>query len=65
VYICLCNALTDRKLKQVADAGAGRRLVDVYAACGCHAQCGQCARAILALLREHAAQTAEPLRLAG
>jgi bacterioferritin-associated ferredoxin len=65
VYICLCNALTDRKLKQIADDGAGRRLVDVYAACGCRAQCGQCAKAILKLLRDHAAHAAEPLPAAG
>ncbi len=65
VYICLCNALTDRKLKQVAAAGTGRRLVDVYEACGCRAQCGQCAKAILKLLREHTSQVTEPLPLAG
>jgi bacterioferritin-associated ferredoxin len=65
VYICLCNALTDRKVKQIAADGGGRRLVDVYAACGCRAQCGQCAMAILKLVREHAAHATEPLQVPG
>lgn len=53
MYICLCNALTDRKLKQaVAEAGS-HRPGDVYAACGCRAQCGQCVKTVLALVRDH------------
>lgn len=51
VYVCLCNALTDRQVKQAsADAGTTRPR-DIYAACGCRAQCGQCVRALLDLLR--------------
>jgi bacterioferritin-associated ferredoxin len=56
VYVCLCNALTDRRLKQAAAATGSTRPGDAYAACGCRAQCGQCAKAVLALLREHARQ---------
>jgi len=52
MYVCLCNALTDRKLKQaMADSGSATPS-EVYAACGCRAQCGNCVRAVLALLRE-------------
>ena len=29
---------------------------EVYAACGCRAQCGQCVRAVLQLLRDQAPQ---------
>lgn len=54
MYVCLCNALTDRKLKQAATATGSQRLGDVYAACGCRAQCGQCLRGVLQLLRDHA-----------
>jgi bacterioferritin-associated ferredoxin len=52
VYICLCNALTDKQVKQAVAANGFRRLVDVYEACGCQAQCGQCAQAVLRLVRD-------------
>ncbi len=51
VYICLCNGLTDGRIQQAVAAGAGRPK-EVYAACGCKAQCGGCTRSILALIRE-------------
>jgi bacterioferritin-associated ferredoxin len=62
LYICLCNALTDRKLKQAATAIGSTRPGEVYAACGCRAQCGQCVRAVVDLLRDHATQAAEQLQ---
>jgi bacterioferritin-associated ferredoxin len=51
VYVCLCNALTDRQVKQAAVTAATTKLSSVYAACGCRAQCGQCIKALVALLR--------------
>lgn len=54
MYICLCNALTDRKLRQAAAAGCVTPS-EAYAACGCRAQCGNCVRTVLQLLREPAA----------
>lgn len=51
MYICLCNALTDRQLRRAAEAGATRP-ADAYAACGCRAQCGSCVKAVLGLLRD-------------
>jgi bacterioferritin-associated ferredoxin len=51
VYVCLCNALTDRQVKQAVAAAGTTRPSGVYAACGCRAQCGQCVKALLALLR--------------
>lgn len=51
VYVCLCNALTDRQVKQAASAVGTTRPSSVYAACGCRAQCGQCVKALLDLLR--------------
>ena len=56
MYVCLCNALTDRKLRQAAAAMGSQRPNEVYAACGCRAQCGQCVRAVLQLLRDKAPQ---------
>jgi len=56
VYVCLCNALTDRQVKQaIVESGAATTSA-VYAACGCRAQCGQCARALLAVVRGALAQ---------
>jgi bacterioferritin-associated ferredoxin len=52
VYICLCNALTDRRLKQVMADGASATPAEVYAACGCRAQCGRCVRAVIDMLRD-------------
>jgi bacterioferritin-associated ferredoxin len=51
LYICLCNALTDRKLRQAAAAGCATPN-EAYAACGCRAQCGQCVKAVRQLLRD-------------
>ena len=67
MYVCLCNALTDRQVRQAVADGACRPR-EVYAACGCRAQCSSCARAILATIRDTAAalspcgggQAAEP-----
>ncbi len=61
MYICLCNALTDRKLKQAATATGSTRPVEIYAACGCRVQCGQCVRSIVKLLRDHASQAEDQL----
>lgn len=58
MYVCICNALTDRRLKEAVESGS-RRPAEVYAACGCLAQCGNCVRAVLSLLRDGAA-VAEP-----
>lgn len=51
VYICLCNALADMRIKEAVADGADRPR-DVYAACGCRAQCGNCAKAILSVIRD-------------
>ena len=64
MYICLCNALTDRKLKQAATAIGSTRPGEIYAACGCRVQCGQCVRTIVNLLRDHTSQADEQLAAA-
>jgi bacterioferritin-associated ferredoxin len=48
VYVCLCNALTDRQVKQAATVAGTTKPSTVYAACGCR---GQCVKALVALLR--------------
>ena len=57
VYVCLCNAISDKHVR--ACAGQGRCSVsDVYRARGCQAQCGKCAGSIRAILNEMAPQPA-------
>jgi bacterioferritin-associated ferredoxin len=54
VIVCLCNALTDTQLCDAVAKGSCRPR-EVYAACGCKAQCGACTCTILAMIREGAA----------
>jgi bacterioferritin-associated ferredoxin len=63
VIVCLCNALTDTQLCDAVARGSCRPR-EVYAACGCKAQCGACTRTILALIREAAATAAGAAALA-
>jgi bacterioferritin-associated ferredoxin len=51
MYVCLCNALTDRQVMQAAAAAGTTKLSSIYAACDCRAQCGQCVKALVSLLR--------------
>lgn len=58
MYVCLCNALTDRQVKAAAEAANTTKPSEVYAACGCRAQCGNCIKKLLQLIRpEDAAAT--------
>ena len=59
MYVCLCNALTECQVRRAVQDGAGRPR-EVYGACGCRAQCGTCARAILATIRDAAAAALAP-----
>jgi bacterioferritin-associated ferredoxin len=51
MYICLCNALTDRDLRLHTAAGGGS-VAMVYQACGCRPQCGKCVPFVRQMLRE-------------
>jgi bacterioferritin-associated ferredoxin len=51
VYVCVCNALTDRQVKAAAAAANTTRPSEIYAACGCRAQCGSCIKRMLHLIR--------------
>ncbi|MBK1656916.1 (2Fe-2S)-binding protein [Paracraurococcus ruber] len=59
MYLCFCNGLSDRQLDQAIRGGA-RRPAEVYAACGCRAQCGRCAGTVLALIRGASAAQQDP-----
>ncbi|MGD9539173.1 MAG: bacterioferritin-associated ferredoxin [Alphaproteobacteria bacterium] len=49
MYLCLCNAISEREAEQAVASGA-RKLAQVYAAFGVRPQCGQCKHALKDLL---------------
>ena len=56
VYVCLCNGVTERQIREVADAGC-RTLAELTMRTGCGATCGSCLPMAQSLLDEvHAAR---------
>jgi bacterioferritin-associated ferredoxin len=53
MYVCLCNALTDRDL-HLYTAGGNCSVSMVYRACGCQPQCGKCVPFVRQMLRQGA-----------
>lgn len=51
MYVCSCNALTDRDIRSAIQDGATRPS-EVYSGCGRRAECGNCMPTVLCLLRE-------------
>lgn len=56
MYVCLCNGVTDREIREVAAAGC-RTLSELTMRTGCGATCGSCLDMAQQLLDEaHAAR---------
>ena len=53
MYVCLCNALTDRDLHPHTAAG-NCSVSMVYRACGCQPQCGKCVPFVRQMQRQNA-----------
>ena len=53
MYVCLCNALTDRDVAAPM-AGGNCSVAMVYRACGCQPQCGKCVPFVRQMLRQAA-----------
>jgi bacterioferritin-associated ferredoxin len=53
MWICICNALRCRDIRQAVTDGA-ETPSEVFQTCQCEAQCGMCVREIVAILREPA-----------
>ena len=51
MYICICNAITERQVRECADAGASS-IEDLTSALGVAAGCGRCRECAVELLRE-------------
>jgi bacterioferritin-associated ferredoxin len=52
MYVCVCNALSDRDLLPHTAAG-GLSVSMVYRACGCQPQCGKCVPFVRQMMREN------------
>lgn len=56
MYVCLCNGVTDREIREVAAAGC-RTLPELTMRTGCGATCGSCLEMAQQILDEvHAAR---------
>ena len=51
MYVCLCNGVTDREIREVAAAGC-RTLPELAMRTGCGATCGSCLEMAQQLLDE-------------
>jgi bacterioferritin-associated ferredoxin len=51
VYVCLCNGVTERQIREVAAAGC-RTVPELTMRTGCGATCGSCLDMAQALLDE-------------
>jgi bacterioferritin-associated ferredoxin len=51
LYLCLCRAISDRDVAQVAEAG-GRTVAQIFKSKGCRPNCGSCVGHLRAALEE-------------
>lgn len=59
MYVCVCNAITDREIRQCADLGACS-ISELSSCLGVATNCGRCAQTAQQVLDEHAASRALP-----
>lgn len=62
MYVCICNAFTDKDVDQALSDGA-RTLPDVFRAMGCQPNCGRCCTHMRGMIRKHHEDKQEPLPL--
>ncbi|MFZ5657271.1 MAG: (2Fe-2S)-binding protein [Pseudomonadota bacterium] len=61
MYVCICNGVTDRQIRQAAEAGC-RSISELTMRTGAGANCGSCVEMAMALLDEvHAGAMPLPL----
>lgn len=51
MYICICHGVTDKAIREAADAGA-RDLAELSAMTGCAGSCGCCAELAMQIMEE-------------
>ena len=62
MYVCICNAVTDRDLRAAVQAGV-RSFADVRASTGCSDCCGSCEDVARTVFEDAVAAHARPLGL--
>lgn len=60
MYVCICNGVTDRDIRQAAEAGC-KTMAELTMRTGAGATCGSCVEAATALLEETRAKLDLPL----
>ena len=50
MYVCVCNALTEKHVRQAIRSGCLQHTSDVYDCCGAKPQCGKCKDSIADLI---------------
>ena len=60
MYVCICNGITDRQVREVAAAGC-RSVAELTMRTGAGAGCGSCLELAAQILDEHASANALPL----
>ncbi len=60
MYVCLCHGITDKVIRQAAEAGT-TELAELTASTGCAGSCGCCAELALQILEETHARFALPV----
>jgi len=51
MYVCICNAFTDRDVDQALTDGS-RSIPDVFRALGCRPNCGRCCTHLRGMIRQ-------------
>ena len=59
MYVCVCNAVTERQIREAA-AGGAQTLKDLRRELGVGSECGRCASCARACLREAQAKHPHP-----
>lgn len=54
MYVCICRAINEKKIKAAVDAGADRPAA-VFRAHGCRPNCGACLTDMQSVIRDAAA----------
>lgn len=62
MYVCICNAITERQVRECARQGA-RSVEDLACALGVGAGCGRCRESATDVLREACDESRRSIRL--
>lgn len=52
MYICLCNAISDKQIRECAGCDKPCKVSDIYRKFDCRPQCGQCVPYVREMLSE-------------